>query len=237
MSHNEEYGMSLTVGSLFSGAGLGDLGLEWAGFEHKWFCEVDPYARKVLALRWPGVPVYEDARGLDGKTIESVDVLAGGFPCQPFSSAARGRNVASKDRRTELSRIAAEMRPRFVIGENVNRRPVESIAAELCELGYATHVFCFSSSEIGADHKRNRWWLCAHADHQGEFYLPVHAEMARVSKIRRGVRKWSDYARAVRVPNDDPHRVDRLTCTGNGQDPFASYLVGRLIQEHAAKTV
>lgn len=82
-----------TVGSLFSGAGLGDLGLEWAGFEHKWFCENDPYCQKVLAKRWPGVPIHGDITNFPWHknkqpipkegTVEAdlrVDMICGGFP-------------------------------------------------------------------------------------------------------------------------------------------------------------
>ena len=71
----------LTVGSLFSGAGLCDLGLHWAGFKHQWFCEIDQFCRSVLARHWPGIPIYEDVRTLKGDELPPVDVFCGGFPC------------------------------------------------------------------------------------------------------------------------------------------------------------
>lgn len=224
-------GQDITVGSLFSGAGLGDLGLTWAGFSHAWFCELDSYARKVLALRWPGAPIHEDARRLTGDAVANVDVLVGGFPCQPFSSAARGRNLYEKDRKAELVRLAAELRPQWVVGENVKRRPVDAVAWDLQALGYGAHVFNLGSSQIGADHQRSRWWVCAYSDNKSKLHVPIDAEVARMQEIRRSVRSWEDYARAIRVSDGGPHRLDRLRCLGNGQDPFATFMIGKAIKE------
>jgi len=221
----------MRVGSIFSGAGLGDLGLTWAGFDHEWFCELAEYQRKVLALRWPGAPVYTDVTELKGNDLPPVDILIGGFPCQAFSSAARGRNIAEKDRKAELVRLADEMRPQWVVGENVKRSPVESVAADLRGLGYRTSVFNLESAQVGADHQRSRWWVCAYADNEGEFHLPINAEVARLSEIRRSFRGWPDYARAVRASSESSNRVHRLECLGNGQDPFVTLAIGRAIQK------
>jgi len=219
----------MKVGSIFSGAGLGDLGLTWAGFEHEFFCELDPFARSVLALRWPGVKVYEDVTELNGYELPQVDILIGGFPCQPFSSAAHGANIQSKDRKHELVRLAKEIKPRIVIGENVNRKPVDSVASGLRELGYGTEVFHLSSSQFGADHKRGRWWVVAHADMHRKLCSTVYAEASMLQKLRKSVRGGEDYARAIRVSDGCPDRMDRLKCLGNGQDPFATYAIARSI--------
>lgn len=83
----------LTVGSLFSGAGLCDLGLEWAGLKHAWFCEADTFCRSVLAKHWPGKPIYEDVKTLKGGDVAAVDVLCGGFPCQDVSVGGKRRGI------------------------------------------------------------------------------------------------------------------------------------------------
>ena len=111
---------SPTVGSLFSGAGLGDLGLEWAGFDHKWFCECDDYARKVLKLRYPDKPVYGDIREVNFKRVEPVDILAGGFPCQDISLAGKGEGITGEKSGLwkEFARAIGEIRPRYALIEN-----------------------------------------------------------------------------------------------------------------------
>ena len=100
----------LQVGSLFSGVGLCDLGLEWAGMGHAFFCEVDPFCRSVLRRHWPGIPIYEDIRELRGADLPPVDVLCGGFPCQDVSLAAAGmmRNGKCFPRPRSAPRIAGK---------------------------------------------------------------------------------------------------------------------------------
>ncbi len=220
----------MKVGSLFSGAGLGDLGLTWAGFAHEWFCEYDAYARRILRKRFPGVFIYENVLNIVDKPPD-VDVIIGGFPCQAFSSAARGRNISEKDIKNEFTRIIRLTKPPWCIGENVQQRPVQDVAKELRDYGYKTAVFRLGSYQTGAWHKRNRWWVVAHPDMQSEFYRAVYAKMALMQKLRDNFRLWEDYTRAVRVSNGRSDRVDRLKCLGNGQDPFITYAIGLAIKE------
>src|SRR5215831_9611163 len=111
----------LTVGSLFSGIGGFDLGLERAGLRTAWFCESDPYCRRVLAKHWPGVPIHPDVRGLRGVDVEPVDILCGGFPCTDLSVAGRGAGLTSERSGLwfEFGRLIRELRPRYVVVENV----------------------------------------------------------------------------------------------------------------------
>lgn len=110
--------------SLFSGIGGLDLAAHWAGIETAAFCEIDPFCRKILAKHWPGVPIFEDVKKLTKEALHdagiTVDIICGGFPCQPFSMAGNRRGT-SDDRYLlpEMLRIIEELRPAWVIGENV----------------------------------------------------------------------------------------------------------------------
>lgn len=219
-----------TVGSLFSGAGLGDLGLSWAGFEHSWLCEKDVYAQRILSMRFSGVPVYTDVERMYPLKITSPTILIGGFPCQPFSSAAHGQWIKEKDKKEHLVRMAEKLTPAIVIGENVNEKPVKEVASGLNGIGYRTTVFRLASDQLGADHKRNRWWVVAHPDLHSQFHRAVYAEASRVSEIRKNIWKRSDNSRAFRAIDGGSHRMDRLRCAGNGQDPYATFSIGRALQ-------
>jgi len=110
----------LTFGSLFAGVGGFDLGLERAGLRCLWQVEKDPECRRVLKARWPNVAQFEDVKNVGRENLKRVDVICGGFPCQPFSVAG-SRGGVNDDRHLwpEMRRIIAELRPTWVIGENV----------------------------------------------------------------------------------------------------------------------
>lgn len=140
----------LRVLDLFSGIGGFSLGLErTGGFETVAFCEIEEFPRKVLRKHWPKVPIYEDVRTLTGKRLASdgiaVDVICGGFPCQPFSTASHGRRTAI-DLWSEYARLAGEIRPSFAIAENVQEQPIRRAARHFEGLGMRTII-----KRIGAD--------------------------------------------------------------------------------------
>src|SRR3990167_4185679 len=110
----------MRVGSLFSGLGGIDLGLERAGMEIVWQVEIGEYEREVLAQHWPNARRYGDIRSVHGGDLAPVDLLCGGFPCQPVSNA--GQKRAQLDERwlwPEMARLICELRPRYVLVENV----------------------------------------------------------------------------------------------------------------------
>lgn len=118
--------MKLTHFSLFSGSGSVDLAGEWAGFQTVGMCEKDPFCRQILQLRFPRVPIWEDVKDVTNESVRAagikrIDLLTGGFPCQPFSVAGEQRGT-NDDRYLwpEMLRIINELRPTWVIGENVN---------------------------------------------------------------------------------------------------------------------
>tara|TARA_X000001316_G_C913061_1_gene27966 strand:+ start:40 stop:915 length:876 start_codon:yes stop_codon:yes gene_type:complete len=161
--------MKLKILDLFSGIGGFSLGLESTGhFETAAFCEIEPYCQKVLKKHWPNVPIFDDIRKLKGKDIGAIDIITGGYPCQPFSVA--GKQKAEQDPRhlwPEYFRLIQELRPTWVIGENVSghiKLGLDSVLEDLASEGYSTRTFSISASSIGANHKRERIWIIANSN-------------------------------------------------------------------------
>ncbi len=152
------------VGSLFSGIGGLDLGLERAGMEVVWQCEIDPFCQSVLRKHWPDVPCYGDIRDLD-ESVPPVDLIAGGFPCQPVSLAGKGK--AQADERwlwPEFVRVLGALRPDYVLVENVPglaSRGLWNVVADLAALGYDAEWDLVSAASVGAPHLRERLFVCA----------------------------------------------------------------------------
>jgi DNA (cytosine-5)-methyltransferase 1 len=157
---------------LFSGIGGFSLGLERSGLcKTVAFCEIAPFPRKVLAKHWPGVPIYEDVRTLTADTLAgdgiAVDVICGGFPCQDISTAGKGVGLAGERSGLwrEIARLVGELRPRFVIVENVSAllgRGLGDVLGDLSKIGYDAEWEVISASDVGAPHDRQRVWLVAH---------------------------------------------------------------------------
>ena len=159
----------LTVGSLFSGIGGFDLGFKRAGMRTAWFCEQDEFCRAVLAHHWPGVPCYPDITELRGADVDPVDILCGGFPCQDLSVAGAGAGLAGARSGlwSEYARLIGELRPRYVVVENVAAllaRGLGTVLGDLAALGYDAEWDCIPASAVGAPHQRDRIWLVAYPD-------------------------------------------------------------------------
>lgn len=159
----------LKVLDLFSGIGGFSLGLErTGGFETVAFCEIDPFCQKVLKKHWPEVPIFEDVRTLDYEG--SVDVISGGYPCQPFSLA--GKREGTKDDRhlwPAMFNLIKKYRPAWVIGENVAghiNMGLDSVLADLESEGYGSRVFVIPACAVDAKHRRDRLWIVANDDSQ-----------------------------------------------------------------------
>jgi DNA (cytosine-5)-methyltransferase 1 len=156
-----------TFGSLFSGIdGIG-LGLERAGWTPRWQVEIEPFPSRILGVRWPDVPRYGDIRAIDWSLVEPVDLIAGGFPCQPSSVAGKRRYQA--DERwlwPEFARAIRALRPRLVLVENVAgllaaRGGFGDVLRDLAEAGYDSRWDSLRASDVGAPHKRERVFLVA----------------------------------------------------------------------------
>src|ERR1035437_608570 len=164
---------NLTHGSLFSGVGGIDLGFGWAGIKTAWFVEKDPFARQVLGRRFPGVPKFTDVRKC-GETrpnrLEPVDIISGGFPCQDESISGRRRGLGTPENPTKRSglwfqslRIVRELRPRWVLIENVSRLlysgDIDIVLTGMEEIGYTCWWFLLAAENLGAPHVRKRVWI------------------------------------------------------------------------------
>lgn len=158
----------MKVLDLFSGIGGFSLGLSWAGFETVAFCEIEEYPRKILARHWPGVPIHKDIRELDGTQYRgTVDVICGGFPCQPFSLAGKRTGKADdRDLWPEMFRVIREVQPAWVIGENVAgfvNMELDRTLSDLESAGYACQTFDIPAVGVDAKHIRHRVWIVANA--------------------------------------------------------------------------
>ena len=159
----------MNVGSVFSGVGGIDLGLERAGMSIRWMCEQDEYCRRLLRQHWPSTPISSDIRHLRGESLEAVDLICGGFPCQDLSVAGKGAGLAG-DRSSlwyEMLRLVREMRPRWVCAENVpalRARGADQVLSGLEAEGYACWPLVVGARHAGAPHRRDRVFIVARRD-------------------------------------------------------------------------
>jgi len=169
--------MKLRHLDLFSGIGGFSLGLEsTGGFETVAFCDIEKYCLQVLEKRFPGVPRYTDIKELNYDKIKSdglfpIDIITGGYPCQPFSVA--GRKKGEEDPRhlwPEMFRLVQELRPSWVIGENVSghiKLGLDTVLKNLESEGYSARTFSISASSVGANHQRERVWIVGYSANNG----------------------------------------------------------------------
>lgn len=159
--------MELTHLSLFSGIGGIDLAAEWAGFETVCFVEIDKFCQKVLRKHWPDVPIVEDIRDVRGEQFKQpITLITGGFPCQPVSVA--GKRRGKEDDRwlwPEMLRVIREVRPTWVVAENVAgliRMGLNDCLADLEGEGFEVAPFLIPACAVNAPHRRDRVFIVAH---------------------------------------------------------------------------
>lgn len=176
--------------SLFSGIGGIDLAAEWAGIEVVAFCEKEPFCQKVLNKHWPHIPIYDDVctltkERLDADGIGTIDIIFGGYPCQPFSNAGN-RKGAGDDRHLwpEVKRLLEDIKPNWFVGENVAGHitmGLDEVLDDLGAIGYAAQVFNIPAYAANADHERERVFIVAHAKRERWSGL-LHTELKTSSK-------------------------------------------------------
>lgn len=224
----------MTVGSLFSGIGGLELGLERAGMRTIWQSEIHAYACRILGRHWPGVPNLGDITTIDWSVVERPDVICGGYPCPAFSQAARGRNVAVNLWPWMRAGIE-QLRPRYVVLENVAAhlgRGFSRVLADLHAIGFDAEWTTLTACAFGASHTRRRLFVVAYPHRDGEPVLPVDAEVAGMPALPSDRRHWG-------VPSSDdvgaddglPYRLDRLRVLGNAVVPQGAEWTGCQIME------
>lgn len=142
------------------------------------YCEIDRYAQSVLLSRMsegrlPIAPIWDDVSTLHGSDLPPIDIIYGGFPCQDLSTAGRGRGLAGERSGLffQILRLAKEIKPRFIFLENVpaiRTRGLDRVGRELAEAGYDCRWLVVSAAAVGANHKRERWFLLGYAKHHGQ---------------------------------------------------------------------
>jgi DNA (cytosine-5)-methyltransferase 1 len=249
---------------LFSGIGGFSLAASWTGaIETVAFCEIEPYCQKVLHKHWPDTPIYSDIKELNGYEVVrehgSVDIVCGGFPCQPFSCA--GKQRGKEDDRylwPEMFRVIQETKPTWVIGENVANfvnMGLDDCVLDLEGEGYEVQPFIIPAAGVGAPHLRYRVWIvgffpdtCGIGRHQRTKRLPQNTgthEKRGTRPFGTVIKLFDDIAWKERASqsgflgrNDGiPNRVDRIKGLGNAIVPQVVYPIFQAIVEIERRTV
>ena len=211
----------LTLGGLFEGIGGFPLAATWAGIKPIWSNEIDSFCCKVLRKNFDHEIIEKDIREIGKHNLKSVDIITGGFPCQPFSQA--GKRKGTKDDRylwPEMLRIIKELKPSYVIGENVaglismeNGGTLEGILTDLEDEGYRTETFTIPACAIGAWHRRDRIWIIAYSNSIGK-----STRLKQVQGENEKISKWNDNAKSndtdkFNASNPNSKRLSGTTCT------------------------
>ena len=226
---------------LFSGIGGFALAARHAGWRTTGFCEIDPYCRAVLQKHWPKVPIYNDIRELRGEKIGKIDVLTGGYPCQPFSTAGKRQGEAD-DRHLwpEFDRLISKTRPTIVVAENVVGHAsmgLDQVLSDLENQDYAWRAFIIPACAVNAPHRRERIWVVAHSNSarlQKRQILPRVERKKDESDSRKNSSfygRWDIEPRVGRVVNGLPGRVDRIRGLGNSVVPQVAAVIFNAINE------
>jgi DNA (cytosine-5)-methyltransferase 1 len=188
----------MTHASLFSGIGGFDLAAEWMGWNNLFHCEWNPFGQKVLKHHFPNSISYNDITKTDFTIHEgSVDILTGGFPCQPYSTA--GKRLGKQDERhlfPEMLRCIKEVKPRWVVGENVRGlvswgggMVFNEVCDDLEREGYEVQSFLIPAAGVNAPHQRQRIWFVAYANDKGR-----NTRFGEVQSKNGKISEWNDNA-------------------------------------------
>lgn len=251
---------AMRVLDLFSGIGGFSLGLERAGpFETAAFVERDDFCQAVLRKHWPNTPVHDDVRTIDTDGLGDIDLVCGGFPCQPWSVAGKQRGAEDdRDLWPVMAALIEKLRPRWVIGENVRGFVNEPLGlkrslSDLESIGYQAVPFIVPACAVDAPHRRDRVWIVAHsqptrtggasgeAGHEGRASREDRGEGIRqgdrptgagrtIAASEDGGRQgWIPEPDVGRVVDGVSRRVDRLKALGNAAVPQVVAQIGRAI--------
>jgi DNA (cytosine-5)-methyltransferase 1 len=250
----------MTFGSLFAGIGGFDLGFERAGLTCQWQVEIDPFCQRVLAKHWPKVKRYGDIRsvhaaGLCGAgslcdgCLDHVDVLCGGFPCQDISFAGYGAGLDGERSGLwgQFDRLVGELRPGFVVVENVaalTARGLGRVLSDLAGHGFDAEWSDLFACEMGATHARRRLFIVAYTDRVdgrsglrdsiARAFRPLQT-VDGVARARAGALARLAHPSALyRGADGVPDRMERNHAIGNSVAPDVTEWIGRRLMEIAA---
>jgi DNA (cytosine-5)-methyltransferase 1 len=246
--------------SLFSGIGGFDLAAQWMGWENVFQVEIEPFCQKVLEKNFPTTKRYGDIKQFDGTEYSgAIDILTGGFPCQPFSKG--GKRAGTDDDRylwPQMLRVIREVRPQFIVAENVAnliKMGIEYMFDDLANSGYTTEIFIIPACAVKALHRRDRVWICAHSNKNA---ISHHTRKIRAapseneSKTQRKDGKWGGTefsaicneqnwievaTRICGIDNGLPGRMDRIGSVGNAIQPQVAYEIFKAIELIESKRV
>lgn len=236
---------------LFSGIGGFALAARWANIETVAFCEIDPFCQKVLAKNFPNLPIHSDIKTLNGEDFAAIDIITGGYPCQPFSLAGKREGVED-DRHLwpEMRRIIAQAKPTWAICENVYGHVsmgLDEVITDLEALGYACQPFVVPAGAVGARHLRDRVWIVSYASSKRRQQKPCrahgdeeenegrgakkHNELGGMVEAFRGASWWAAEPSVCKLANGLPSRLVRDTsrALGNAIVPQVAYELLRTI--------
>lgn len=244
-----------SIGSLFAGIGGFELGLERAipGAYTLWQVEQNLFCQKVLAKHWPEARIYDDVRNITKNNVEQVDILCGGFPCQDISPAGtkEGLNGSRSNLWWEMHRIIEELQPKAVIMENVAAITIRGLGAvlgSLSQIGYDASWYTLRASDIGAPHRRARWFCIAYPTYSSKENVQkqsmhtwslgtAYRSERRILQGFRNNKRASYWERfpiespICRRDNGIPYRVDRIKALGNAIVPQCSEWIGKKLWE------
>lgn len=230
------------IGSLFSGIGGFELGLERAiPAKTIWQVEQDKFCQSILKKHWPEAKIYSDVRNITKENVEPVDILCGGFPCQNISRCADMKGVQGEKSGLwwEMWRIIGELRPKIVVLENVStilQVGGKEVLGSLAGLGYDAEWGIVPASSVGANHRRKRWWAVCYASNTNT--RPKKRKIqTRGKKFKNGAfgTSWNHWKSSTTEPPfcgmDDgiPSRMARLKALGNSIVPQCSQWIGEQI--------
>lgn len=235
---------------LFAGIGGIALAAEWAGVETVAFCEREHFCQKVLNKHWPDVPIFDDVKTLNkqaleerGIDIETIDIISGGYPCQPFSLA--GERKGEEDDRhlwPEVKRLLQEIKPTWFVGENVIGHVtlgLDTVLFDLENIGYSWQPFVIPACAVNAPHRRDRVFIIAHSNEKRSECF-TEEQIFRFSNIQRELSRsnqnWSggwnlSRPRVHRVGHGIPNWMDRIGALGNAVVPQQIYPIFKYIME------
>jgi len=211
-------------GSLFSGIGGFDLAAEWMGWENVFHCEIDEFPRKILNYYWPNSISYHDIKTTDFSVHRGqIDILTGGFPCQPYSAA--GKRLGKEDDRhlwPYMLEAIRSIQPRWVVGENVrglvnwsDGLVFEEVQVDLEAEGYEVQAFILPAAGIGAPHRRDRVWFVAKNTNSSGFvqrkYEEKGTEIWEQRDIGSGDSEWIHRKKGTNASDSNNKRLERQT--------------------------